>query len=324
MFQLKSLLLVLIGLVSCLLLYEIFNFFDLLDENIYSDELFKSSNTIDISNNIWSDKTNINLRNLEKNGDSHQHNIHDQLIHHLDIAGVNEEDIQSSIPCLNTVQGIHYITDNRGYTCDREDLNADTNCCNVKRSLHRFTCHSCEDSCCAEYETCVSCCLSKKQDRLIYQDNEDGIFNEKEFNQCLDICRTSSKSIIHGNQYKANIMHHCFKEYPAYNPYESHDANYKAGTMMISEKNENCNDACQRYNKLSQQSYSCIDTLLEDFNDCDILSSYFDCNQCHEKSYNYAPAYIDDTCVINKDLSSSKCSSSNKNAARLCICMPKL
>lgn len=101
--------------------------------------------------------------------------------------------------CKNTLQGKILVSDDRGYTCKRWDLNFQTGCCNKgnsSQSVHlrgstgksllvfprtqvlplsagssspslsrRFSCASCNltSGCCSSYEYCVSCCLSPER-----------------------------------------------------------------------------------------------------------------------------------------------------------------
>jgi hypothetical protein len=66
--------------------------------------------------------------------------------------------------CKNTVQGKSKVCDTNGAVCLRDDLDARGECClqNEKTQADRYTCGGCDltSRCCAEYEVCVSCCMS--------------------------------------------------------------------------------------------------------------------------------------------------------------------
>ncbi|VDM96468.1 unnamed protein product [Thelazia callipaeda] len=67
------------------------------------------------------------------------------------------------VACRNTRQGRVSVTDNRGYTCNRNHVMLN-GCCETGNAV-RFSCASCELSsgCCSYYEHCVSCCLKPEQ-----------------------------------------------------------------------------------------------------------------------------------------------------------------
>lgn len=66
-----------------------------------------------------------------------------------------------NINCRNSVQGKILIVDDRGFVCQRSDLQS-TGCCDLDAANTKL--HSCEtcnlSGCCTIYEYCVSCCLN--------------------------------------------------------------------------------------------------------------------------------------------------------------------
>lgn len=56
-----------------------------------------------------------------------------------------------------------YIADDRGMVCPREAFDYATGCCS---GGERHVCASCQqgDKCCAQFEHCVSCCLSPENE----------------------------------------------------------------------------------------------------------------------------------------------------------------
>lgn len=68
--------------------------------------------------------------------------------------------VEKAYSCKNSVQGRLFIADDKGYLCDRFDLQSNGCCSVAAKSTKRYTCDSCNESgCCSSYEACVSCCL---------------------------------------------------------------------------------------------------------------------------------------------------------------------
>lgn len=69
--------------------------------------------------------------------------------------------------CRNSVQGKVLIVDDRGFVCQRTDLQS-SGCCDLDAVGSKL--HSCEtcnlSGCCTIYEYCVSCCLNP--DKVIF------------------------------------------------------------------------------------------------------------------------------------------------------------
>jgi len=129
-----------------------------------------------------------------------------------------------AMKCGNTKQGKHYITDDRAYTCRREDV--EYGCCAVR--TNRYSCNSCSSTlqCCTEYEFCVSCCMSPShatsvkdsmrklaatQKRSVVPNSHLALKTVRTiFDYCSLKCRTSSNSVVFENQYKSNALKFCY------------------------------------------------------------------------------------------------------------------
>jgi hypothetical protein len=64
--------------------------------------------------------------------------------------------LSNSMMCRNTLDGRHYLADDKGFVCSRFDVNMRTGCCmqGVQYSCRTCTSHHC----CGIYEFCVACC----------------------------------------------------------------------------------------------------------------------------------------------------------------------
>lgn len=156
---------------------------------------------------------------------------------------VESADARHEIRCRNTVQGRSLLTDDRGFVCSREHLNA-SGCCT--RGV-RYACSAptaadvvrepggalggvdggvlpagvlgCQKrfSCCHEFETCVSCCLGQPLNFLetvwaAMQQRSPLLFGGEldSFELCSRRCRTSSESVVHENAYRSRTLKHCY------------------------------------------------------------------------------------------------------------------
>jgi len=128
------------------------------------------------------------------------------------------------VTCRNSLQGRTLVADDKGYVCERSNLEG-TGCCNNNSSLGRFICTGCETrlECCTEYEYCISCCLRREQKPVLQQflkqaaDNNNVLFVSvsDHFELCLAKCRTSSASVQHENTYRNKERKYCYgKEAP--------------------------------------------------------------------------------------------------------------
>jgi len=129
--------------------------------------------------------------------------------------------------CKNTAQGKLFITDNKGHVCTRDVLNSVTGCCPESKdtNIDRFSCNSCEKprNCCSIYEFCVSCCLNPSENSALHRRSYTSISQsaspalrelykiEDDFEFCMAICRTSSRSVINQNKFKSQYKY-CFSD----------------------------------------------------------------------------------------------------------------
>eukprot|EP01102_Stenamoeba_stenopodia_P019469 TRINITY_DN7364_c0_g1_i1.p1 TRINITY_DN7364_c0_g1~~TRINITY_DN7364_c0_g1_i1.p1 ORF type:complete len:267 (-),score=37.20 TRINITY_DN7364_c0_g1_i1:396-1196(-) len=125
-----------------------------------------------------------------------------------------------SLKCSNTLQGRKYITDERAYTCLREEV--DFGCCANREN--RYSCNTCDSTlqCCSEFEFCVSCCMSPSQAPVVQailkrrNTKDTGNSNillksaKTPFEFCVAKCRTSSRSVVFENQYRSNELKFCY------------------------------------------------------------------------------------------------------------------
>jgi hypothetical protein len=133
-----------------------------------------------------------------------------------------------------------------GYTCRVEDvaygsfpvIRTRLGCCKVADAL-RYMCTSCDprNSCCSNYEHCVSCCmspLSRESRRPTLRGRgrgrgkytgppvvDGGNAPDDDFARCESACRTGSESLVHENAY-IHSRHHCFGDKPPQFNRQSH------------------------------------------------------------------------------------------------------
>lgn len=123
--------------------------------------------------------------------------------------------------CINSVQGIYLIVDNKGYVCNRTEL-LPNGCCNATDpTVKRYDCKTCNaNNCCSSYEYCVSCCLNPNKKSLLRKivNNARAGFRylfyavNDQFELCLTQCRTSSRSVFHENSYRDPHLKFCYGE----------------------------------------------------------------------------------------------------------------
>jgi len=121
--------------------------------------------------------------------------------------------------CRNSVQGKYLVTDDKGYVCERIDLQGN-GCCDKESKLGRYSCTDCDTSvqCCAQYEFCISCCLRKEQRPSLQEILKEAAENNNvlfvsvsdHFELCLAKCRTSSHSVKHENTYRNKGKKFCY------------------------------------------------------------------------------------------------------------------
>ncbi|CAH8467093.1 unnamed protein product [Heterobilharzia americana] len=122
-------------------------------------------------------------------------------------------DIKSPLPnstCRHIRQSHTFCVDEIGYLCNYTDL-LTSSCCPSGNFKQRFVCHSCKaNHCCSVYEHCVSCCLNPNNKRLwnqvIKNTKANGrrylLLSTDSFEFCSAVCRTSSLTVLHENQYR--------------------------------------------------------------------------------------------------------------------------
>lgn len=129
---------------------------------------------------------------------------------------------QTTDSCRNTVQGPKIITDERGYTCNREHVDS-KGCCKLDNNNNNSTsfvlfqsCRGCllPSNCCSTFEYCVSCCLRPEKTAIleaILKKTKNLLFSSvtDTFELCLAKCRTSSSSVVHENAYINQVHKYC-------------------------------------------------------------------------------------------------------------------
>jgi len=264
----------------------------------------------------------------------------------------------NNMTCSNTIQGKSLLTDSFGSVCLRKDVLAN-GCCNPTKRLGKLDCKTCrlDLGCCSSFEYCVSCCLAQRhhQDtgrnntysppygspfsRLIdrgsirkgkdEQISLDIGFSLDDFDRCLHLCRTSSRSIIHGNEYKSPLKH-CYNEIidSTETPLLSLS---ELTSVFVARPGMSCLEAC------NQEKLVCVEESLQNANDCTELQKYFPCQQCLpampglEGTYPPAPGFLinvffglpAETCLIHADSTFVDCNTSHPSITRLCACLPK-
>jgi len=124
--------------------------------------------------------------------------------------------------CRNSVQGKTLLADERGYLCQRSDLQSGGCCSTGGKTTTKFNCNECNSKtgCCLIYEHCISCCLLPDKQLLLKTilrkalETYNPIYSSvtDHFELCLTKCRTSSLSVQHENSYKDPEYKYCYKE----------------------------------------------------------------------------------------------------------------
>lgn len=123
------------------------------------------------------------------------------------------------VPCRNSVQGKLLIVDERGYICNRTDLDI-RGCCDITLPhISKHRCDTCSrNDCCEQFEFCVSCCLDPEKKPLLTRVLEEARQTgdrslasvADHFELCLAKCRTSSQSVQHENSYRNPKAKFCY------------------------------------------------------------------------------------------------------------------
>jgi len=269
---------------------------------------------------------------------------------------LNESDtVITNLTCSNTVQGKSLIADSFGSVCLRKHVMVG-GCCHPHRRLGKLDCKTCQPDlgCCYSFEYCVSCCLAQRQElgkarnttylpphsspfsRLIDRNRKakeepslDSGFSLDDFDRCLHLCRTSSRSVKHGNEYKSPLKH-CYHEIIDYTETPLLTVS-ELTTVFVARLGMSCQDAC------NDEKGICSEESLQAANDCTELQKYFPCQQCLPSLPNIdgarlpAPAFLakdvnglpSQTCLVHADVSFVDCKAYHPSLKRLCVCLPK-
>ena len=153
--------------------------------------------------------------------------------------------------CHNTKQGRKLVTDDSGAICARQSLLLN-GCCRSSMLIATRSCGMCRTDvqCCRSYEYCVSCCLNaldaadRADDSAAAESSgARARFSFHSFDRCLHLCRTSSRSIKHGNVYKTSVLKHCYTEGEHALPV-TFDENAK---VIVASQGVSCTRACNAY-----------------------------------------------------------------------------
>eukprot|EP00823_Brevimastigomonas_motovehiculus_P001508 TRINITY_DN12047_c0_g1_i1.p1 TRINITY_DN12047_c0_g1~~TRINITY_DN12047_c0_g1_i1.p1 ORF type:complete len:497 (+),score=65.63 TRINITY_DN12047_c0_g1_i1:15-1505(+) len=141
------------------------------------------------------------------------------------------------------------------------------------------------------------------------------------FDECLRLCRTSSKSLKSGNKYRSTLKH-CYDD--GLDLLNSTLSNFR---IIVASLGVSCTQAC------AGQSMLCHEDYLQKINDCDHLSQFFPCEAgCDHSQGVDQPAYVDISaakgyrpglCLVNSEPSYFDCDGSHEFTRRLCACVPR-
>lgn len=261
--------------------------------------------------------------------------------------------------CHNTIQGRKLVTDDSGSICARHDV-LRNGCCRSTRTIDRLSCGMCRTDvqCCRSYEYCVSCCLSKlpSSDRsadfasLPPGSTTPPRFSFHSFDKCLHLCRTSSRSIRHGNVYRTPVLRHCYTEGEHALPIKFEES----ATVVVAKQGVSCSRACAAYRGpalVTEESdtpgvvlpppaapplYICHEAFLPHINNCATMKRHFECarDECDMNAGNDQPALVlapdqsgDEDgklrgqCLLNGDDKLFDCEGHHEATNRLCVCI---
>jgi len=174
---------------------------------------------------------------------------------------------------------------------------------------------------------------NKKNEQKEYQMILE-IFSNDDFDYCLHLCRTSSRNLKHGNEYRSELKH-CYSESIIKHPQETPSLNTTQTTIFTAGVGVSCNMAC------SERNMVCAEEYLQAINNCEELQKHFDCQYClpansgggggggHDPP---APGWVvsasqeigaplPKTCLVHSDSSFLDCKASHHQTQRLCICL---
>uniref|UniRef100_A0A383V7Q5 SREBP regulating gene protein n=1 Tax=Tetradesmus obliquus TaxID=3088 RepID=A0A383V7Q5_TETOB len=241
---------------------------------------------------------------------------------------------QGTTSCRNTMQGPWLMTDDKGKVCKAKQLDFSTGCCTAGE---QHSCGMCNklDSCCENFEHCVSCCMSpehkpeerRKETPRAPNNKDSGVWADV-FEYCLAVCRTHGRSTSHENAY-IGARHHCFSKLGK--PMLS--APLPAGsldgvTVLLTAAGASCGTMCQ------QKGLACSQQHLHFLNSCDRLREVTNCEAgCIEEQHTPSmPAAVDPEapkasrpalCLVgpaNTPDASFSCDATANYMRRLCAC----
>jgi len=217
--------------------------------------------------------------------------------------------------CRSTFIRPHLAVDDEGYVCDRKLAfdNRGSQCCGKRTPATQHTCKQCDkdSGCCLEYEHCVSCCL--------HSSNQANLKAGDVWEQCIDRCRTSAKT-IEGvwNGYRTDLKH-CYGagDPPDYNHANLDVSEEDITTVKAESANQDCNDACRAKGK------ECSPAGFFHINKCAALKDHFPCKECEESLGAEQPAYElegNKRCLYSKSTRVITCGARHEATKRLCAC----
>jgi len=113
-------------------------------------------------------------------------------------ATISRHPTRSPRQCHSTRGSPHWVTDDRGYTCRWDALDAATGCCADGLLPSLRSCHECARGCCRDYAFCVGCCMSRT----------------RTFTQCAARCHTDHRALDAHGRYTGDA-HFCWDAKPA-------------------------------------------------------------------------------------------------------------
>lgn len=215
--------------------------------------------------------------------------------------------------CKNSRSGKYMLADDRGSVCLRGDLDEGSGCCS--NPIDNMSCDTCRSDlrCCQSFEYCISCCLKGS-------DASD----PKRFDHCVETCRTSSRSIKHGNMYK-HSFHHCYTKEEGQLVLDSSTI-----TNVKAEIGFSCDQTCSTLNDThTGVALTCIDSVLQSMNDCAAMKSVFACDRCEMSEGADQPAFVPEeapanfprgACLIHKNSKAVSCDGRHEATQRGCSC----
>ncbi|BDA49135.1 probable UPF0454 protein C12orf49 homolog at N-terminal half [Coccomyxa sp. Obi] len=242
-------------------------------------------------------------------------------------------DIPSSLQsCNNTIQGRWQVADSEGMLCSRDNLNSDSGCCIAGDKYSCATCNM-QDSCCVDYEHCVSCCQDPQHGlpdlNKIYRapDRPETGRWASVFEYCRNKCRTSSKSTVHENAY-LSTFHHCFSASgKPTTPAPPTPPIPKTVTVVLGSAGQSCTEMCEGTGR------RCARQHLASLNNCNVLREHFACEAGCEPDTGTAdaPIYVNSSApkqqrpticlTMDQKVNEFSCEATSASNHRLCPCI---